>query len=171
MIFRNLVYRRQDHKFKRMRTKKLGDAFTTCFHSGLTMSQSNSFESEYSAGRFPPVYLPPVRIILGASSPFAGTMEDDNMDAVESPPVSAQSQSGGGISLNVHLTVPQQGGDGGNGDGSHTPNTPEILNSIVSMQQQGGPFAAAYSSSTSGQGTGVGDAADMQGQARHQVCS
>ena len=41
-------------------------------------------------------------------------------------------------SLNVHLTVPQTQAAGGGADGSHTPNTPEILNSIVNMTH--GPF-------------------------------
>eukprot|EP00095_Tigriopus_kingsejongensis_P009605 maker-scaffold832_size90819-snap-gene-0.13 protein:Tk09605 transcript:maker-scaffold832_size90819-snap-gene-0.13-mRNA-1 annotation:"proto-oncogene c-fos" len=43
---------------------------------------------------------------------------------------------GSGPQLDVHLAVP---GGCPTGDGSHTPNTPEILNSIFSMQQ--GPFA------------------------------
>lgn len=54
---------------------------------------------------------------------------------------------GNSISLNVHLAVPGQSQQPQPGtvtttttaDGSHTPNTPEILNSIVNMQH--GPFA------------------------------
>ncbi len=44
-----------------------------------------------------------------------------------------------GMSLNVHLAVPQQGEVGVGNNGSHTPNTPEILNSIVNMSA--GPFS------------------------------
>ena len=47
------------------------------------------------------------------------------------------------ISLNVHLAVPSTNNNAN--DGSHTPNTPEILNSIVNMQSDSmstvGPFA------------------------------
>lgn len=46
-----------------------------------------------------------------------------------------QQQQQGAMSLNVHLAVPVVT----TADGSHTPNTPEILNSIVNMQN--GPFA------------------------------
>ena len=57
------------------------------------------------------------------------------------------------ISLNVHLQVPptssisstQEGGGTSSAaptPGSHTPNTPEILNSIMNMT--GGPFAADF---------------------------
>jgi hypothetical protein len=53
--------------------------------------------------------------------------------------IMAYDQSGR-ISLNVHLAVPQTMTTGQ--DGSHTPNTPEILNSIVSMTS--GPFAADF---------------------------
>ncbi|XP_059086749.1 activating transcription factor 3-like isoform X2 [Tigriopus californicus] len=38
-------------------------------------------------------------------------------------------------SLNVHLSVPPGDSNAMAGDGSHTPNTPEILNSILSLQQ------------------------------------
>ena len=54
------------------------------------------------------------------------------------------------IKLNVHLQVPtsistQEGGGTSSSaptPGSHTPNTPEILNSIMNMT--GGPFAADF---------------------------
>ena len=49
-----------------------------------------------------------------------------------------QGTDSGKISLNVHLTVPPPEGGVVTQDGSHTPNTPEILNSIVSMTS--GPF-------------------------------
>ena len=55
------------------------------------------------------------------------------------------------ISLNVHLQVPgaPPGGSSGQAaqaqDGSHTPNTPEIVNSIVNMTA--GPFASEFRSS------------------------
>jgi len=39
-----------------------------------------------------------------------------------------------GVSLNVHLTVPPT--TTAAQDGSHTPNTPEILNSIVKLQAE-----------------------------------
>ena len=39
-----------------------------------------------------------------------------------------------GVSLNVHLTVPAT--TTAAQDGSHTPNTPEILNSIVKLQAE-----------------------------------
>ena len=42
------------------------------------------------------------------------------------------------ISLNVHLQVPSTTSQ----DGSHTPNTPEILNTIVNMTA--GPFAPDF---------------------------
>lgn len=45
------------------------------------------------------------------------------------------------ISLNVHLQVPATTSN----DGSHTPNTPEILNTIVNMTS-GGPFASEFQS-------------------------
>lgn len=47
----------------------------------------------------------------------------------------------GRISLNVHLAVPQQVTPTTSSaqDGSHTPNTPELLNTLVNMQS--GPFA------------------------------
>lgn len=60
----------------------------------------------------------------------------------------------GGVSLNVHLAVPPTSSAAQ--DGTHTPNTPEILNSIVNMQAAreareareasatGGPFAAEF---------------------------
>ena len=63
-----------------------------------------------------------------------------------SPPYSANKSVG--VSLNVHLAVPPT--TVASGDGSHTPNTPEILNSIVNMQaarearEAGGPFAAEF---------------------------
>ena len=56
-----------------------------------------------------------------------------------------------GVSLNVHLTVPTT--TAAAQDGSHTPNTPEILNSIVKLQAEreareanspAGPFAAGF---------------------------
>lgn len=50
------------------------------------------------------------------------------------------------ISLNVHLQVPPPQTT----DGSHTPNTPEILNTIVNMTSGGasnaGPFATEFQS-------------------------
>lgn len=68
---------------------------------------------------------------------------------------------GNSISLNVHLTVPGQQPAGAaaaaaagtvttTADGSHTPNTPEILNSIVNMQH---PFAGYAQSGASATGT------------------
>ena len=40
-----------------------------------------------------------------------------------------------GMSLNVHLTVPpSEAAAAAASSGGHTPNTPEILNSIVNMQ-------------------------------------
>ncbi len=146
---------------------------------------------EYSAGRFPPVYLPPVIFghHVGPQTPppllptphhhhqqqqqplppfhltdprfFAGAMYHQQqqqsrqqqlspMDMDVATATAMTAAGDGGMSLNVHLAVPPTaaaaavGATGGNGnnDGSHTPNTPEILNSIVSMQQQGGPFSA-----------------------------
>ena len=55
-----------------------------------------------------------------------------------------------GVSLNVHLAVPTT--TSAAQDGSHTPNTPEILNSIVNMQAAReareaaavGPFGAEF---------------------------
>ena len=57
-----------------------------------------------------------------------------------------------GVSLNVHLTVPPT--TTAAQDGSHTPNTPEILNSIVKLQAEreearealasSGPFGAEF---------------------------
>ena len=57
-----------------------------------------------------------------------------------------------GVSLNVHLTVPPT--TSAAQDGSHTPNTPEILNSIVKLQAEreeardafasSGPFGAEF---------------------------
>ena len=57
-----------------------------------------------------------------------------------------------GVSLNVHLTVPTT--TAAAQDGSHTPNTPEILNSIVKLQAEReaareantavGPFGAEF---------------------------
>ena len=44
------------------------------------------------------------------------------------------------ISLNVHLQVPPSTVTTTTQDGSHTPNTPEILNTIVNMTA--GPFAS-----------------------------
>ena len=145
------------------------------------MSEDDAMEHEYSAGRFPPVYLPPVKIVLGQrehqmlppfhlANPrhFPGVAmyqqqqpqpATASMEVDPSRSASTGGGGGGGMSLNVHLAVPPAavGGNGGNNEGSHTPNTPEILNSIVSMsmQQQSapfgpqGPFAAA---STAGQG-------------------
>ena len=49
----------------------------------------------------------------------------------------------GKISLNVHLQVPSSTTAQ---DGSHTPNTPEIVNSIVNMTA-GGPFLSQFNSS------------------------
>ena len=53
------------------------------------------------------------------------------------------------ISLNVHLQVPGAPPGGSSAaqpqDGSHTPNTPEIVNSIVNMTA--GPFANEFRSS------------------------
>ena len=53
------------------------------------------------------------------------------------------------IKLNVHLQVPSSTQETGGSTssalptpGSHTPNTPEILNSIMNMT--GGPFAADF---------------------------
>ena len=48
------------------------------------------------------------------------------------------------ISLNVHLQVPSSTAAQ---DGSHTPNTPEIVNSIVNMTA-GGPFLSQFDSSS-----------------------
>ena len=45
------------------------------------------------------------------------------------------------ISLNVHLQVPPSSGAQAQ-DGSHTPNTPEIVNSIVNMTA--GPFSSDF---------------------------
>ena len=47
------------------------------------------------------------------------------------------------IKLNVHLQVPSSSTQEGGG-GSNTPNTPEIVNSIVNMTC--GPFAADFAS-------------------------
>ena len=49
------------------------------------------------------------------------------------------------ISLNVHLQVPSSTASAQ--DGSHTPNTPEIVNSIVNMTA-GGPFLSQFDSSS-----------------------
>ena len=62
-----------------------------------------------------------------------------------------QSSRPPGVSLNVHLTVPAT--TTAAQDGSHTPNTPEILNSIVKLQAErealsgsaaNGPFGAEF---------------------------
>ena len=50
------------------------------------------------------------------------------------------------ISLNVHLQVPSTTATPTTQDGSHTPNTPEILNTIVNMTS--GPFAPEFVSNT-----------------------
>ena len=49
------------------------------------------------------------------------------------------------VSLNVHLAVPPT--TTAAQDGSHTPNTPEILNSIVKLQAEREEAREAYSSS------------------------
>ncbi len=79
-------------------------------------------------------YYPPPDYDYSTTNPAIMTSEaTGNGEAV-----TAANQSR--ISLNVHLAVPQGSGAeaAGGQDGSHTPNTPEILNSIVSMTS--GPF-------------------------------
>ena len=72
--------------------------------------------------------------------------------SLPNPPNIGASKTPGGVSLNVHLTVPPT--TSAAQDGSHTPNTPEILNSIVKLQAEreeardalasSGPFGAEF---------------------------
>ena len=131
-------------------------------------------EDDFRPDSFPPVYLPPVRVLLNPS----GERDDHQLSALNnnlpppfeithynhlSPPSdrsggdmyqdnSDQQQQQGGMSLNVHLAVPAT--TAGN-DGSHTPNTPEILNSIVNMTH--GPFAAYGTAAGAASGAATGD--------------
>ena len=77
---------------------------------------------------FPPVYLIPHHSSVPTVIKMSRNNDNEN-----------------NIALNVHLTVPQTSNPG-SGDGSHTPNTPEILNSIVNMQS--GPFSSYATSQT-----------------------
>jgi len=123
-------------------------------------------EAEYTSGRFTSSYLPPVTVLLGENNAFSprppspevptyyiphfpGAIADDDMyrHGNQGPPTTTtgatSSSSSGNMALNVHLAVPQQEQTAAAGaDGSHTPNTPEILASIVSMQSGAGPFSS-----------------------------
>ena len=86
---------------------------------------------------------------------FPNAMEDNRNDGsqhfIQPGQQFVKTAKTGGVSLNVHLAAPPT--TTATQDGSHTPNTPEILNSIVNMQvareareasASGGPFGAEF---------------------------
>ncbi len=144
----------------------------------------DSDENDISA-RYPPIYIPPARVFLPSPtmregphsvrpptlpSLFALTRPPLPFpdDAMYQEPEDAQASGAaeGGMSLNVHLSVPQTSAN----EGNHTPNTPEILNSIVSMQS-GGPFAAYATPSENNPGAAAATAARDHEVQRCHACT
>ena len=136
------------------------------FHQHQSMSHSHRFAVPFSAPSYPEYDTDDISMNNSSNGHHQQHGYFSQPAPTSSTPTPAGpapgSRGGNSISLNVHLTVPgqqppQPGTVTTTADGSHTPNTPEILNSIVNMQH--GPFAG-YSQQQGGAAAAAAAAAN-----------